>query len=84
MRVHELLLLERTGIEWERNAGGDGARTGGEAVTTGVALQLLFAVLAVKVIFAGRAQVHWTRTEQGNKTKMRNKLSRISSFLLLH
>lgn len=30
---------------------------GGEAVTTGVALQLLFAVLAVKVIFAGRAQV---------------------------
>lgn len=32
--------------------------TGGEAVAAGVALQLLLAVLAVKVIFAGRAQVH--------------------------
>lgn len=32
--------------------------TGGEAVPTGVALQFLLAVLAVKVIFAGRAQVH--------------------------
>lgn len=30
---------------------------GCEAVTTGVALQFLFTVLAVKVIFTGRAQV---------------------------
>lgn len=33
--------------------------TCGETVAAGVALQLLLAVLAVKVILAGRAQVHW-------------------------
>lgn len=33
--------------------------TGGEAVAAGVPLQLLLAVLTVKVILAGRAQVHW-------------------------
>lgn len=37
--------------------------TGREAVAAGVALQLLFAVLAVKVILAGRAEVHW-KTEK--------------------
>lgn len=36
----------------------DQVRTGCEAVTAGVALQFLFTVLAVKVIFTGRAQVH--------------------------
>lgn len=38
-----------------------GLLTGGEAVAAGVALQLLFAVFTVKVIFAGGAQVHWKR-----------------------
>lgn len=33
--------------------------TGGEAVAAGVSLQLLLTVLAVKIILAGRAQVHW-------------------------
>lgn len=35
-----------------------------EAVAAGVALQLLFAVLAVKVILAGRAEVHWNREKE--------------------
>lgn len=58
--------------------------TGCEAVTTGVALQFLFTVLAVKVIFTGRAQVHWISKEQGKKRKMEKKNSAgfsISSYL---
>lgn len=35
------------------NVGEEGCRTGGEAVAAGVALQLLFAVFTVEVIFAG-------------------------------
>lgn len=38
-----------------------GGLTGRETVAAGVALQLLLAVFAVKVIFAGRAEVHWKR-----------------------
>lgn len=35
--------------------------TGRETVAAGVALQLLLAVFTVKVIFTGRAEVHWKR-----------------------
>lgn len=38
--------------------------TGRETVTAGVALQFLFAVFTVEVIFTGGAEVHWKRERE--------------------
>lgn len=74
-QAHAWMNLCRKGSREAGKHSKDQARTGCEAVTAGVALQLLFTVLTVEVIFTGRAQVHWIFKEKDEKRERINKNS---------
>lgn len=58
--------------------------TGRETVTAGVALQFLFAVFTVEVIFTGGAEVHWKRERERERGKQLKHAARTSGYNRSH